>query len=180
MKNYIEKNNFYTQLLKLELFDNYAAVLDWLFDDDKFDSSRGWNGGYISSYTKKWKKQLGFCDENNIMEIKNPRLFFNNKTKKRLYSQRICMNSTNSISKDLVRHIRNGIAHGNAEIKNISSRGVVLTVIDYKKDGDIIEDQTAFICIKLDDLHLIKDIYDEVNKSKNNNKISGRKTNKHR
>lgn len=46
----------FNTLVNESLIEDWANILDWLFDDERFSSERGWTRGYVGNFTKKVKK----------------------------------------------------------------------------------------------------------------------------
>lgn len=74
----------------------------------------------------------------------------------------IWIGNGNSEGRDWVRHIRNGIAHGNTTVRRIKDEYVV-EMIDFHTDG---KTQTAYILMPLNYLMEIMNCYIEVEKKK--------------
>lgn len=105
---------FFKYLKSSALLNDFAEALDWLFDDQKFSEERNWNRGYVSKYTKKIKAQEHLSNaENRVYYGKCIAKDFEKNDDRLPY---ITMKSGDSFARDLMRHIRNGIAHGNANI----------------------------------------------------------------
>ena len=51
--------SFFRCLVSEQLIFDWAQVLDWMFDDNRFPTENGWNKGYISAFTKKVKSLNG-------------------------------------------------------------------------------------------------------------------------
>lgn len=45
----------FNTLVNESLIEDWANILDWLFDDERFSSERGWTRGYVGNFTKKVK-----------------------------------------------------------------------------------------------------------------------------
>lgn len=167
---------FFNSLVSEKLIGDWAYTLDWLFDDLKFSKERNWNGGYSSSFTKRVKalKYLS-NEEKRVIYGKCDNTDFpnqcSNKRKKRL--PYIAMSNGNSFARDLVRHIRNGIAHGDSTVHKVNSE-LFIEVIDYADKTKSPDKQTAYLFIPMSYVTQFYVIYEEINKSIMN------KTRKHR
>ncbi|MBK5253001.1 MAG: hypothetical protein JJE03_00790 [Peptostreptococcaceae bacterium] len=137
--------------------NSWAETIDWIFNDNKFENYKWKKKGVnkVARYTNKIKKLDYIKKDNFIIKKANE---INTTTAKDL-NLYIEMNSGNSIARDLLRHIRNGIAHGNASIRNN-----YLEIKDYKDDKHT--QQTAYIWIPLDYLIKMKDIYINIENQK--------------
>lgn len=149
----------FDRLVNEGLYNEWASLLDWLLDDSRF---RNWSSGYVGSFTKKVKR-LPHIGSNTYFYDRANNLSFPSKdsTKKFL----IMMCKGDSEAKDLVRHIRNGIAHGKAEISKYEGT-LYIEIIDYTKAGV----QSAYLYIPVDYINKIHKVYIEVEKSMLNNK----------
>ena len=158
----------------------WAPILDWLFDDLKFSEGRNWNGGYTSSYTKKLKK-LKYLSEKEKRVHHGPCQiddFPNQSGKKgRKRAPYIVMSSRDSFARDLIRHIRNGIAHGEAEISKVKDN-LYIEITDYFDKTQKPEKQTAYLFLPLAYITEFYKIYDEMNKSIMRTKSKDRKATK--
>lgn len=158
-------SKLFNTLVSESLIIKWAEMLDWLFDDERFSDKKGWTSGYIGSFTKKVKKLPGIGKNNYSYEaIKN--LSFPSSKFKNI---QIVHSKGEGEGKDLIRHIRNGIAHGKTEIKKEKDI-LYIEILDYNKKGE----QTAFICIPLNHILEIYNVYREVEKSKNSSIIRKR------
>ena len=158
---------FFNCLVSENLINDWASTLDWLFDDSKFSKARNWNGGYTSLFTKRIKKLkylsnnekrvfYGKCNSNEFPNQNRP------KRKKRL--PYIIMTAGDSFARDLIRHIRNGIAHGEAVISKVKDT-LYIEIIDYSDKTKSQDKQTAYLFIPLTYITQFSQIYDEINKS---------------
>lgn len=146
----------FTELVSANLIKDWAGILDWLFDDNRFDKDKGWSRGKVGVFTKKVKKQLG-CAKNNYKyklakEVNFPQDRPNEKT--------VIHCRGDSEGKNLVRHIRNGIAHGKAEVRRNNGEPYI-EIYDYNRS----DKQTAYIFIPVSDILLIHKCYAEIEQS---------------
>ena len=124
---------FFGSLVSENLIIDWASTLDWLFDDLKFSKERGWNGGYTASSTKKVKKLKHLSDkEGRVKYGKCTEIDFPNQCKNQRKERwpYIAMTSGDSFVRDLIRYIRNGIAHGNTNISKVGSE-CYIEIIDF-------------------------------------------------
>ena len=173
-------SKFFSTLHREQVIDNWIETLDWLFDDLKFSAGYNWNGGYLSSYTRKIKKLDGMTNNKNIIYPTDKSLFpdcTTSRTRKRsIYI--LMATGDNSFARDLIRHIRNGIAHGSAVVYKYGE-AYYLEVTDFSDGSKSIK--TAFICIPLGFVIDLHRLYCEVNNSIINTKKKDRKaTNKYK
>lgn len=132
-----------------KLLSDWAELLDWLFDDGRFDKN-GW-ANYIGEFTKKADKlfddlgvkynrengeKLAFCRTSDDAIA----LFFEKKSRGRC----------------LVRHIRNGIAHGRTVMQKINDE-LYIEIKDFKDSS--MKTQTALFFFPLSYIMKIYDCY---------------------
>ncbi|MCR4616469.1 MAG: hypothetical protein K5756_10035 [Clostridiales bacterium] len=174
-------SKFFSKLLDEGLFSDWAETLDWLFDDLKFSKEhRDWNGGYVSSYTKKIKKELNdpqrvICERINPKNYPNQKKI-NNKLKKPYVMMN--MSEKDSFARDLVRHIRNGIAHGESKVRmgtGKAGKELFIEIIDYSDKAKKPNNQTAYLFIPLSYIVFFQKTYSEMNRSIMNTKAKDRK-----
>ena len=107
-------SDFFRVLVSNNLMNEWAKVLDWIFDDNRFSKEHGWTSGYVGSFTKKLKKLEGF--EKGYAQVKSDYLNYPIECKQLTF---IANFSGESEARGIVRHIRNGIAHGKTSYKKI-------------------------------------------------------------
>ena len=144
------KNTFFRDLVNQSLIDVWAENIDWLLNDNKFSK---WTKNDKSSYTRFIKNYF----KNNSIDYKTFKIteLKNLNVRKTMY---VYINSNISESIDIVRHIRNGIAHGNCNIKKGKNKILYLVIIDYNKSKDI----TAKLCVPIDAITNIRLLYKKV------------------
>ena len=148
-------SKLFVNLVNNGLFNSWASLLDWFFDDEKFI---GWTPNLLGKYIKRLKKIPGLGDNNYKYDaIKN--LTF----PKRLTKQKIKFISGRhgGEAKDWVRHIRNGIAHGKTRIVREPDE-LWIEIKDYNKSGD----QTAYIYFPVSFIFRTFEMYKEIDKKK--------------
>ena len=84
------------------------VLFDWLFDDRKFEN---WSPSQVKKLTEKIWVANGFS-KNNFVKAKGNKDFPQSCPQKPIVI--ICENNG---SKDIIKHIRNGIAHGHVNFK---------------------------------------------------------------
>lgn len=145
-------SNFFGLLHEKKKLGQYCEVLDWLFDESLRFAN--WKSKYTTNFTKKIKKLFCNCSKFDTKE-----------TIDIAYEKQHCpsnnyviMKSGSSEGKEIVRHIRNSIAHGNVKIISLP-RQTNMEMIDKKKDGKTI---TFYSII---DLKTLNCIYQEYRKT---------------
>lgn len=152
-------SRLFNDLLSEGLIENWAGLLDWLFDDERFSSQRGWTSGYVGAFTKKVKRISKIGKGNYSYDSIKNLSFPNTKSS----SIKMIHAKGDGEARDLVRHIRNGIAHGKTKISKPNSI-LHIEILDYNKQSE----QTAYIYVPISCIFDIYNIYLEVEKSKNN------------
>lgn len=150
-------SDFFKKLAELNNYNEWAAIFDWLFDDNKF---KYWTSGYVGSLTKKIKR-LPYIGNNNYAYDTSSKIAFPKITISK--SVKILMIRGDSEGKDVIRHMRNSIAHGNAFICMQNGTPYV-EITDHNRKGM----QTAYMFFPLEYIKTIHKLYKDVEKSKNN------------
>ena len=147
-------SDFFRYAVNNRLIDDYAELLDWFFDDNKFSEERGWNKRNTNKFTRKVGNLL---KENNIeckhASIKN--LKFPETSGNKAY---IIIGKKEGLCKDIVRHIRNGIAHGKTKFKKVKKQ-LYIEISDCHKLG---KNKTAYMFIPMEIIIKIQKIYKEI------------------
>ncbi len=154
--------SFLTNLIGPQNYNDVAKFIDWLVDDDKFDI-KFWNKRKSLEYTKRIKQLRGFVEKHyehgGQKDINYP--------KRSLNHFAIYMQNDDSVCKDLIRHIRNGFAHGNIKLKTITNIQF-MEICDYGKSNrtDKPSGQTAYILAPTEFIFNLYDEYIKVKKTK--------------
>ena len=156
----------FQDLVDNELLLDWANTLDWLFDDNRFSTDKGWNSGYVSQFTKRIKRFDGLSDKNGSFLVgKAEDLGFPQRIGKERRKPKVVMIKGESIARDYVRHIRNGIAHGRSRIIRDSDE-LHIEILDFGKDGDAQKkNQTAYIFIPVSYITKSMQVYNEIERS---------------
>ena len=128
-------SRLFTELVESNLFKDWANTLDWLFDDEsRFSEQKGWSRGYVGAFIKRIKKMPNWCkDENYHYGQISLELFEKLKNSSCTDTPKIYMSKSNGEGRDLIRHIRNGIAHG--KTYPYKHNGVLcVKIFDYNKN----------------------------------------------
>lgn len=152
-------SKLFNGLVSEGVLTDWAEILDWLFDDERFSEGRGWTRGFIGSFTKKIKR-LPNLGENNYFYNAAKDLHFPESAPTTLT---IMHTKGDSESRDLIRHIRNGIAHGKTTLSKPNGE-LHIEIVDYGKT----KEQTAYMFMPVRYIFLIYEAYKQVEKSKNN------------
>ncbi len=152
---------FFRTAIDDHLLNNAPAILDWLFDDKKFESKH-WTRGAKRKLTNQIR-ELYECPSsifarktggNGYPEIRSKR-----NRKRQPYA---IFSSSGSLGQDFIRHIRNGIAHGQAEFYKVKEADYI-QIIDKGAKG-----QSAFIAMPISHLERIYQIHQEIDSDADN------------
>lgn len=139
------------QLREKRKLNAFAEILDWLFSERRFEKPV-WRTRK-STFTKRLKKVDGIREGNWVTgSCKGI-----NWNRQRGQEPLIIFQCDDAECIDLLRHIRNGIAHGNCEIIN-SNRKLMLELVDFNSA----EIQSAYMWIPLAYLEEWFTIYQEI------------------
>jgi hypothetical protein len=154
---------FFRTAIGDHLLNDAPAILDWLFDDKKFNNKH-WTMGTKRKLTNRISKLDGFSPSAFAKKTggnEYPKIQSKRNRKRQPYA---IFSSSESLGQDFIRHIRNGIAHGQAEFYNV--KGVsYIQITDKGTKG-----QSAFIAMPISHLERIYQIYQEINKDTGNYK----------
>ena len=159
---------FFKELKKQNLIDEWGEILDWLLSEERFLSSKGWDK-HVGDFTRRVKnsKKCPYIE----WKIKKARDIDWKKDSKEKFI--VLMQKTNkkekSQARNLIRHIRNGIAHGNAEIKSNGVRNMI-EIKDYWVTKKA-KKQTAFMRFPLKYISEWYSLYMEIEKELENKKL---------
>lgn len=145
------KNTFFRDLVSQSLIDEWAGNIDWLLNDNKFEK---WIKNDKIKYTKLIKNYL----KNNSIDYRKLKIdeLKSVKLKRNNYAY---ISSSESECIDLIKHIRNGIAHGNCTIKKEKNKVLYLVITDYNSSKKAI---TAKLSIPIDTISNIRLLYKKV------------------
>jgi len=136
-------------------YKKWLLLIDWIINEEKFIE---WPQQKVSLLTKQIK-QIEEIKLAGITNAKNGKGFPNRQPRK----TKIVISGKHG-AKELIKHIRNSIAHGNAEFKTCNTVKYIL-LKDYYTDsrGNHKKgDYSAYIFIPENVLFKIQDIYDTV------------------
>lgn len=166
-------SNFFNKLVDDKLIEKWADTLDWLFDDNKFSKDAGWNGGYVATFTKT-VKHLPYFSEKNYHYGKSKDITFPQ------IGEKFCIptfyiHKGECEGRDLVRHIRNGIAHGRTTFYKVKSE-LYIQICDFGKEGNkSTSGQTAFLAMPMSYIPAIYKLYVDREKVMKNTKKTKRR-----
>lgn len=162
---------FFQSLVKFQLFDNWVGVLDWILDDNRFSETLGWTVGKKRTFTNRSRKLFS---KGNLVTGANKNLQWDSLDYKSPFVQ---MMTDGSEGQSLIRHIRNGIAHGNVEVTKREST-LWICIWDYKYNQDKSRTPTAFISFPMDYITKLHSLYSEVERGIKNDKNITKKSKK--
>lgn len=152
-------DKFFKTLVDENIFEEWVGVLDWLFTRERFSKEVGWNTAKINKFTKRIHNEIEGLEKNkrNLCNITNEEM--KSLCEKKIDPPYYKFSKKYGIGKDLVRHIRNGIAHGQTNTSH-SGGEPVIQILDYSDNKR--NKPTAFIVLKLSDIVRICNIYNEI------------------
>ena len=146
---------FFSWISENEKFKTLAPALDWFVSENKF-SDRKWNTSLKRKLTKEIRGVLDI--EERSFCLKTRKLSYS-ALKSRKHRKPTALFSGKSLSVDFIRHIRNGIAHGNITCYK-TKRAHMIEIEDFYQGK-----QTAYIYIPLDVLNSVFEAYKKLNES---------------
>lgn len=148
-------NTFFYKLDSKGLIPELSRCFDWLLSDERFQKAC-WDKTTKGRFTKALRKLDGMDAQNFNRKSKNHKypVFASKRNRKK--RPHVVISSNGSLGVDLVRHIRNGIAHGNANLYSANGTDYV-EIYDYKNRG-----QTAYIALPISYLNEIFRIYQSI------------------
>lgn len=165
---------FFSTLKDADLISDWATILDWLLDEDRFSTTKGWSKGVIGNFTKNVKKSLSLSSEKGNYACKALKdLTFPDALSPDDKATTIVMMGTgDSEGRNIIRHIRNGIAHG--KVRCFNQQGEFwIEITDYgqaESGSKTSFRQTAYILISSANIFAIHKIYSDIEKSKRNDR----------
>ena len=163
---------FFKTLNERNEFGNYAQALDWLLSDNKFNKNVWDNKNKVRAFTNSIHKLEHFTMDRLCYKAKKDIKFPEKGSYTQFEVPTIFMSKGESEARDFVRHLRNGIAHGNLEIIDRNNE-MVVELLDYGKEGDEKSGQTAYFVIPLKYLLSVYNLYIQ----KENQWLKGRRRN---
>ena len=157
--------NFFKGINEYLKQDDWYELCDWIFEDHFNENC--WNRGYIGQFIKSVKKIQGIRKDaikyGNTSELSFP--------KSRSRAKYLIMSCKGkSEGADLIRHIRNGIAHDNATV--FLQDGIpYVDFYDYRDNQQKV--QTAYIHVPLTFIVEIKKIYSRCFNNAKKRKVRG-------
>lgn len=139
---------FFSTLISQDLIQDWASTLDWLFDDNRFDSAKGWTSNRIGSFTKRVKRLPKVSTNRYTYEYAKYITFpaeGQNVDETTFY-----FTKSTSEGRDLIRHIRNGIAHGKTRCYKNVNKELYIEILDFGKEGTkMANHQTAYFALPI-------------------------------
>lgn len=162
-------SGFFEFLVDKKLYEEWAKTLDWLIDDGKFDPKKGWGRGKVGNYIKRVEKLPHISRSQFKEDLSSPPL--NNDEPIFIYGK------GDGKTRGLVRHLRNGIAHGNTRFYKTKEGELYIEIIDYSDDATKKNrKQTAFLAFPVTLFPKLYKVYLDIEKSIFNDKQT-KKTN---
>lgn len=145
----------FVDLVSANLLNDWASLLDWFFDDNKFHQ---WSSSKVGKLTKKIKRLPGLGKTTYTYDCAK-RLSFPKYPSH--HTIKVQLGRKDSEAKDWIRHLRNGIAHGKTRTIKRNNE-LWIEIEDYSKSGN----QTAYLFMPIDYMVRIYRFYAEVNRQK--------------
>ena len=157
----------FSSLVNYNLIKDWAEILDWLFDEEKFSSDRNWSSEDTKKFCKRVKDDLLLKKEQYYKydSIKNIQEAINEDKNYQIKFIHSKGSKINSQGKDIVRHLRNGIAHGRTKVERYNNE-LYIEIKDFNNQNK----QTAYIYIPINYISQIHKIYSEIEKGLKNDK----------
>lgn len=149
---------FFKALYEYNLYSKYAEILDWLLSDGKFDSSIWDNKNKVQAFTKAFYKFDGFTKDHSFHASMKNLAFPCAGSYDKQPVPTIYMSAGESYARDLLRHIRNGIAHGKAEVYAVKTE-LLIELLDFGKESSQENGQTAYMVLPLEYIEKIYELY---------------------
>lgn len=147
-------NTFFKTIVDYQLINDLSETLDWLFDDDKFSNKEYWYPNAVGRLSKKIHKLPKFDKKNYHYDaIKNLRF-----PKGQCRTIKVIFSNGDSESKEFIKHIRNGIAHGHAKCIKLD-KDIYIEIKDFRSDG---KTQTAYMMFPISYVNKMYDFYKEI------------------
>lgn len=151
---------FFATLDERGIFSLYSSSLDWFLSDGKFDKSLWDNKNKVQAFTKALRKLDGVsCDRIHYGSKKNI-LFPGQGDYRNHHLFEFYFAKGESESKDLIRHIRNGIAHGNIGLYEVDGE-LMVELLDFGKESVRADGQTAYMVFPLSFLNSVHSLYQQ-------------------
>ncbi len=148
----------FQELLDNNQLESWVPLLDWLLSNDRCSKQRGWGQKKKRDFTTQIQTLIG-SDNWQIQAAKNVVWEFEESD-----NVHIVMNNAGSAGESLLRHIRNGIAHGMARIVQ-RNNDLYLDLKDYHNES--CNTQTAHVWMPIGLLFDIHSVYKAI-EAKNN------------
>lgn len=144
---------FFSKLPIEKDWKEWAQTFDWLFHDERFPKERGWDSSLVGKFTNRIKK-MEFFAEGVFEHGSAKKLIFPKTTPKSIPT--VIIGTNESQGRDLMRHIRNGIAHGRVKVLK-QEKTVYVEIVDMKATQ-----QTAYLYVPYTYILGLYQIYKEM------------------
>ena len=150
---------FYKEIYSTKSPEKWLCFLDWIFDEKKYSK---WSKTEFAKLTRRIIES-DFIEKDKFIYGGTTKVkrFIPYKKKQEFY---VVFQQSDSVSRDLIRHIRNGFAHGNIKFKKNRSFVEILDYYTksnkYTKAGEI----SAYLLIPVEFLFDIYNEYEKINR----------------
>ena len=138
-------------LKKHKLLEEYIDDLDWYLNGKHFSSDIVWNKTRKASFTRKINKKF---EKSERYEKGNQKDLCFEKASHHSKRIHIFFTDGNGVGASIIKHIRNGIAHGNCSVYFPKGEPFI-EIYDFNSK----KDQTAYMYFPLRYVHEIADLY---------------------
>lgn len=137
------------------LLNNLVKPIDWLLAENHFGQESGWDSVKVGRFTKRIKRLDVFPSQYEHSAAKSINFPLSSRPSDKKAT--IKLGKKDSEARDLIRHMRNSIAHSNADLVKLPD-GYHLEMRDYTTGGK----QTAYLLVKLELLEAAYGLYGEI------------------
>lgn len=160
---------FFEKLKEKQLLNEWTPILDWLLSNQRFGVEKGWDSNKKAQYTKKIKRIENVRPNQNWNVVSAKSARWKKHRNEKLW---VDMTSDSSECVSFIRHIRNGIAHGECSVISEGGR-TMIEIFDYKDDAH--SKQTAYIWIPVEMVSTLYKLYDDtVKEGKTKKKVKNK------
>ena len=157
--------NFFDNVFTNKEDQKWCEVLNWLLSEERFKAEiwKQNNGSLKTEFTNRLKQMEPINKNFHKYKSKDFQQHIPQKPKSKrsiyvIFTSAYVNKKKLGGGESLLKHIRNGIAHGNVDIIGNKNQEQYIEIKDYKADGE----QTAYIYFPLNCIVEIYDLYKEL------------------
>ena len=159
---HVKKQRFLIELHDRGILDRLLPILNWLLMDEAFSDKSIWTAANVARFTKQFKSAVGF--KKDAFKHEGGLAYFKSPASR--HSALVMMSSGDSEGRDLVRHVRNSIAHGFARLYDSHfDCGGFIEFLDFRHAGGKQRgstNQSALIVLSVIDLEMLYCCYRDI------------------